>query len=70
MSDEEKPLPFPAIIFDGVPRFLATLPPHPDFGGLARYSRVEDMIPRNLWEDASFGDPFKVPVFDQGASLI
>jgi hypothetical protein len=51
---------------DGIPRVLGALPPHPDFGGLAKWSANQPVLPQSQWVEFDRTDP-RVLVLDQGS---
>lgn len=58
--------PFPHVIGpDGLPRYLAALPPRDDFGGLPRFGAANTLIPRGQWHDIDL-TPLTGDVWDQG----
>lgn len=57
--------PFPHVVVDGEPRYLACLPPRPDFGGFRLFASANRIIPRSQWRPVDLS-PLAGDVWDQG----
>lgn len=57
--------PYPIVPVDGIERHFACLPPRADFGGLAKYSAANPIVPRAQWEETDYRS-YNVPVLNQG----